>query len=173
MTARTRVAARVGAGLAAALAGLTSLAVTAAAAPPPNTGTWANASNMQWACTATGPAGVNMSCHFQGPASCTETVPSSGYIGGCAVTLSSADATLTGCSGASTGATFAYSPSVGEFASGGGLALTVHAGTATLSGTLSGATSTATVSASFTFVCPLPGQSGTGRVNWSGQVNES
>jgi hypothetical protein len=173
MTAHTRLATRIGAGLMAALAGLASLALTAAAAPPPNTGTWANASNMQWACSPSSLTPASLSCHFQGPASCTETVPSTGYVGGCAVTLSSADATLTGCTGQAPGATFAYSPSMGEFASGGGLVLTVHAGSATISGTLNGATSTATVSASFAFVCPLPGQSGNGQVNWSGQVNET
>ena len=172
MRTRTRLVARLGAGAAAGLAALMWTALTAAAAmPPPNTGTWANASNMQWNCTATGPANTELSCQFQGPASCTETDPSGNVLGGCAVTLSTGSATLLGCSGAGSGV-FAYSPSVGAFATA-SVTISVNGGAASIAGSWNDGTSSGTVSASFAFVCPLPTQSGAGRVNWSGQVNES
>ena len=163
--------ARIAACLCAALAALATLMTPAAAAPAPNTGTWANASNMQWSCAAEGPAGAELACQFQGPASCTETDPAGTVIGGCAVSLSTGSATLIGCSGSGSGV-FVYAPSVGAFATA-NVTISVQGGAASLSGVWNDGTSTGSVSASFAFVCPLPGQGGSGRVNWSGQVNES
>lgn len=155
----------------AALAALVSLTIPAAAAPPPNTGTWVNASNMQWNCSPTGPAGAELSCNFQGPASCTETDPSGAVIGFCSVSLSTGSATLVGCSGSGSGV-FVYYPSVGAFATA-NVTITVQGGAASLSGAWNDGTSTGSVTASFAFVCPVPGQGVAGRGTWSGQVNES
>jgi hypothetical protein len=171
MSARHGFKARILIAMAAAgaLAGLGSAPLSAAAATAPNTGTWANASNMQWACS---PSGVEEVCSLQGPAACTETNPAGTVIGGCSVTLDFGEVTLApGCTG-SGGANFVYFPSVGVEAQT-SVTISVSGGTASVAGAWNNSSSSGTVSASFTFVCPLPGNSGSGRVNWSGQVNES
>jgi hypothetical protein len=153
----------------AVMAGLGSAPLGAAAAPAPNTGTWANASNMQWSCS---PSGVQEVCGLQGPASCTETNPAGTVIGTCAVTLDFGQVILEpGCTGSGS-ANFVYVPSVGVQAQT-TVTISVTGGTASVAGAWNDSSSSGTVSASFTFVCPLPGNSGSGRVNWSGHVNES